>query len=37
MTKAEISELAVALGYEGVNTSDSKDAMIEAFLNAQGV
>ena len=37
MTKAEIADLAAALGFEGVTTSDTKAVMIEAFLIAQGV
>lgn len=37
MTKAEIADLAAALGYEGVTTSDTKATMIAAFLDAQGV
>ena len=37
LTKAEIADLAAALGYEGVNTSDNKATMIAAFLEAQGV
>ena len=37
MTKAEIADLAAALGYEGVSTSDTKAVMVSAFLEAQGV
>lgn len=37
MTKAEIADLATALGYEGVSASDTKAVMIAAFLEAQGV
>ena len=37
MTKAEIADLASALGYEGVSTSDTKAVMIATFLDAQGV
>jgi hypothetical protein len=37
MTKAEIADLATALGYEGVSTADTKAVMIAAFIEAQGV
>ena len=35
MTKAQIAELAVELGYEGITTSMTKAEMIAAFLEAQ--
>lgn len=35
LTKAQIAELAAALGYEGISTSMTKTAMISAFLEAQ--
>ena len=34
-TKATIAEMAKLLGYEGIDVSMSKSAMIEAFLDAQ--
>lgn len=36
LTKAQIAELASALGYEGITTSLTKAQMIAAFLAAQG-
>lgn len=34
-TKATIAQMASVLGYEGIDTSMTKSAMIEAFLSAQ--
>lgn len=34
-TKATIAQMAEVLGYDGIDTSMSKSAMIEAFLDAQ--
>ena len=34
-TKATIAEMAELLGYDGIDTSMTKSAMIEAFLDAQ--
>ena len=35
MTKAQIAELALELGYEGITTNMTKAEMIAEFLSAQ--
>ena len=36
LTKAQIAELAILSGYEGITTTMTKTEMIAAFLAAQG-